>query len=217
MNCREQRKTNEIYSLVFVHDLIKVVKMNDIYKYEGKIILNRKMTKVLRGSVTDWLYEFAPTHFISIQLPTNQRSVNLEKSVNRLKDIMKTFEKSLSPRHWHRKHLIFICFAEKKPGSWHFHLFLKNDRYTEEKLMSRIEYTAKKYKFSDTVIDIEPITYTPDRVFYYGNKELVADINGKFNSFRVILSTYLFNISSKHAQTIQKQAQNNENLKDLNL
>lgn len=172
--------------------------MTDIFLYENKIYANKEKTKILRNSITDWLYEFGPTHFISIQFPTNQRSYNLEKSIYRLKNIMKSFEKSLSPRHWNKKHLIFICFAENKPGSWHFHLFLKNDRYTEEKLMSSIEYTAKKYKFSDTVIDIEPITYTPDRVFYYGNKELAADINGKFNSFRVILSTYLFNISLKY-------------------
>lgn len=168
--------------------------MTDIFLYENKIYANKEKTKILRNSITDWLYEFGPTHFISIQFPTNQRSYNLEKSIYRLKNIMKSFEKSLSPRHWNRKHLQFIGFAENPSGMWHFHIFLKNDRYTEEKIMYGIQNTIKKHVLSDTVINIQPITDRPEKSYYYGNKELTADFVGKFDSFRIILSSDMFDI-----------------------
>ena len=112
--------------------------MTDIYRWEYKIYKNDEMSELLENSIVDWLFEFNPTHFISIQFPTEQRSYNLEKSVYRLKAVMKIFEKTLNPRHWYKKHLPFIAFAENTSGMWHFHLFLKNDKYPEEKILSGI-------------------------------------------------------------------------------
>ena len=102
--------------------------MIDTYKYNLYLSPNKATTKKLRINTADWLQQFAPTHFLSVQFPTRQRSHNLEKSLCYLKSIMKAFEKTLSPRHWNRKHLPFIVFAENTSKNWHFHIFLKNDR-----------------------------------------------------------------------------------------
>ena len=171
--------------------------MTDIYRWEYKIYTNDDMTKLLETSVIDWLFEFNPTHFISIQFPTEQRSYNLEKSVYRLKAVMKIFEKTLNPRHWYRKHLPFIAFAENTSGMWHFHLFLKNNKYPEEKMLSGMDTTVRKFAFSETVIDMQRITRTPEKAFKYGNKELKADSTGRFDSFRIILSADMFNLPQK--------------------
>ena len=169
--------------------------MTDIYCWEYKIYTNDEMTKLLENSIVDWLFDFDPTHFISIQFPTEQRSYNLEKSVYRLKAVMKIFEKTLNPRHWYKKHLPFIAFAENTSGMWHFHLFLKNDKYPEEKILSGMDTTVKKFAFSEDVIDIQKITRTPEKAFKYGGKELTADSTGRFESFRIILSDDMFNLS----------------------
>ena len=168
--------------------------MTDIYQYEYKIYTNKHMTELLEKSVVDWLFEFDPTHFISIQFPTTQRSYNLEKSLYRLKAVMKIFEKTLNPRHWYKNHLPFIAFAENTSGMWHFHVFLRNNKYPEEKMLSGMDTTVRKFGFSETVIDMKRITRTPERAFKYGDKELTADSTGRFNSFRIILSGDMFNL-----------------------
>lgn len=175
--------------------------MVDVYQCEYKIYTDKDMTELLGKSISDWLFEFDPTHFISIQFPTEQRSYSLEKSLYKLKAIMKIFEKTLNPRHWYKKHLQFIGFAENTSGMWHFHLLLKNDRYPEEKILSGMDTTAKKFAFSEDVIDIQPIDRTPEHLHSYVNKELTADKNGNFNSFRIILSSDMFNLPVK--QSIQ--------------
>ena len=63
--------------------------IKDIYKYNDYICKNENNTDKLKKEIIDWLYEFAPTHFISIQLPTEQRTNNLEISIKYLKSIMK--------------------------------------------------------------------------------------------------------------------------------
>ena len=87
--------------------------MVDVYKIDCVIRKNAKQTLILRREICDWLCEFAPTHFISIQFPTNQRSKSMEISRNLLHDVMKYFEKQLNPRHWFKKQLLFIGFAEQ--------------------------------------------------------------------------------------------------------
>lgn len=178
--------------------------MTDIYQYEYKIYTDEDMTKLLGKSISDWLFEFDPTHFISIQFPTEQRSYSLEKSLYKLKAVMKIFEKTLNPRHWYKKHLQFIAFAENTSVMWHFHLFLKNDKYPEEKILSGMDITAKKFAFSEDVIDIQKITRTPENLYSYVNKELTVDKNAKFNSFRIILSDDLFNLSIKQPNLSHK-------------
>ena len=178
--------------------------MTDIYQYEYKIYTDEDMTELLEKSVIDWLFEFDPNYFISIQFPTTQRSYNLEKSVYRLKAVMKIFEKTLNPRHWYKKHLPFIAFAENTSGMWHFHLFLKNDKYPEDKILSGMDTTAKKFAFSEDVIDIQKITRTPEKAFRYGDKEIDVDSTGRFNSCRIILSGDMFNLSMKQPNLSHK-------------
>ena len=172
--------------------------MTDVYKYDHKIIKNTEATNNLHQTTIDCLQQFAPTHFLSVQFPTTQRSYNLDKSLRYLKSVMKTFQKSLTPRHWNRKHLPFIAFAENTSGPWHFHIFLKNNRYTDTKLLSGISQTMCKFKFSKDVLNLKPIITTPHNAYFYANKEIYADLNYHFNSSRIILSTDLFNIDSKH-------------------
>ena len=80
-------------------------------------------------------------------------------------------------------------------------LLLKNDRYPEEKILSGMDTTAKKFAFSEDVINIQPIDRTPEHLHSYVNKELTADKNGNFNSFCIILSSDMFNLPVK--QSIQ--------------
>lgn len=168
--------------------------IKDIYKYNDYICKNENNTDKLKKEIIDWLYEFAPTHFISIQLPTEQRTNNLEISIKYLKSIMKYFQKQLSPRRWNKKHLVFIVFCENNAFDWHFHIFLKNDRYSDLQLENTINKTNKKFNFSESVINIEPITKSPDKVYSYGVKAIFADSINKFDSFRIFLSTDIFNI-----------------------
>ena len=70
--------------------------MVDVYKIDCVIRKNAKQTLILRRKICDWLCEFAPTHFISIQFPTNQRSKSMEISRNLLRNVMKYFEKQLN-------------------------------------------------------------------------------------------------------------------------
>ena len=55
---------------------------------------------------------YRPTHFLTIQLPENQKSESLSHFTSHLRSIMIEFERYLLKRHWNKKHLPFICFAE---------------------------------------------------------------------------------------------------------
>ena len=168
--------------------------MTDIYQSTCRTYTNKAKTKIAREQITEWLYEFAPTHFISIQFPTNQRSKYMDKSIYRLKAVMKTFEKALNIRHWKRKHLLFIAFAENHKSEWHFHIYLKNDRYTDKEISQATDTTINKFKFSSDVFNIKPIIYTPYWVYFYGNKEITVDKNYHFTRDRIFLSGELFNL-----------------------
>lgn len=182
--------------------------MTDVYQSTCRTYTNKDKTKITRKKITSWLYNFAPTHFISIQFPTRQRSKCVENSVYHLKAVMKTFEKSLNIRHWKRKHLLFIAFAEKHKSELHFHIFLKNNRYTEEEISKATSTVVNKFKFSEDVFDIKPITCTPYRIYFYGNKEISVDKNYHFRRDYIFLSGELFNLPmdiSKSSPESQKQ------------
>lgn len=168
--------------------------MTDVYQSTCRTHTNKIKTKITRKKITSWLYRFAPTHFISIQFPTHQRSKDIEKSIYHLKAVMKTFEKALNIRHWKRKHLLFIAFAENHKSEWHFHIYLKNDRYTDEEISQATCTVVNKFNFSKDVFDIKPITCTPYRVYFYGNKEISVDKNYHFRRDYIFLSGELFNL-----------------------
>lgn len=171
--------------------------MQDIYKEFRNIVKNKDKTEQFCIQMQKWLFEFQPTHFVSIQFPTAQRSDNLEKSVYRLKGVMKYFEKQLNYRHWYKKHLPFVSFAENTSGMWHFHIYLKNDRYDNEKIDNAFVKTTKTYGYSPDIINVKQITYTPEKVFNYGNKEIQVDIKGNYEDFRFMASTDLFYVNTE--------------------
>ena len=167
----------------------------DVYQIDCIIRKNKKITLFVQKELCNWLYEFAPTHFISIQFPTNQRSTMMEISRNYLRTVMKYFQKQLSPRHWIRKPLLFIGFAEKNKvdkGKIHFHIFLQNNRYTDEKIITAMNKTIKHFKFSSDVINTQQINRTPYCSYIYGTKEIKANKKAHFDDSRIILSTEMF-------------------------
>lgn len=189
INIQKQIKQKQLVKMEYI------MALNDIYLNETIIRKNKDATSLLHKDIIDWLCEIEPTHFISIQFPTRQRSKSLELAVDRLKTTMKYFEKQLNIRHWYKKHLFFICFAESNTNNkWHFHIFLVNDRYTDEEIMTAMDNTTKHFAFSKTVIDIRPIERTKRKVFSYVTKYLNANKLGHFDSNRIILSTDLFGI-----------------------
>ncbi len=169
--------------------------MVDVYKLECIIRKNEQVTLFLQREFCDWLCEFAPTHFISIQFPTNQRSKSMEISRDYLGNVMKYFEKQFDIRHWFKHILPFIGFAEQNDidrGKWHFHLFLQNNRYTEDKVNTATKETIKHFKFSPDVIDIQQIDRTPYRAYKYATKDIKANKKGHFDDSRVFLSNEMF-------------------------
>ena len=179
--------------------------MVDVYKIDCVIRKNAKQTLILRRKICDWLCEFAPTHFISIQFPTNQRSKSMEISRNLLRDVMKYFEKQLNPRHWFKKQLLFIGFAERNTADkWHFHLFLHNNRYHNDKIIKAVNKTIKHFKYSPTVIDIQTINRTQCKSYFYATKDIKADKQAHFDDNRVFLSTEMFPERTKHPKFANK-------------
>ena len=67
-----------------------------------------------------------------------------------------------------------------------------------------MDITAKKFAFSEDVIDIQKITRTPEKAFKYCAKEINVDFTGKFDSFRIILSDGLFNLSMEQPNLSHK-------------
>ena len=76
-----------------------------------------------------------------------------------------------------------------------------------------MDTTVKKFAFSEDVIDIQKITRTPEKAFKYGDKELTADSTGRFESFRIILSDDMFNLSIQQPKSQHKQAVDNQKQK----
>ncbi len=78
----------------------------------------------VKSEKQDWYQEtFKPTHYLTIQLPEHQKTKDEFKSLSHLRMIMKVFEKSLLGRHWNKKHLPFIAFAENNTSpEWHYNI-----------------------------------------------------------------------------------------------
>ena len=177
----------------------------DVYKIDCIIRKNAKQTFILRREICNWLCDFAPTHFISIQFPTNQRSKNMEISRNHLRKVMKYFQKQLNLRHWFKHILHFIGFAEQNTADkWHFHLFLQNNRYHNDKIIRAINQTLEHFDYSKRVINIKTLDRTQCKAYFYATKDIKANKNAHFDDNRVFLSTEMFTRNKKHSKLSQK-------------
>lgn len=149
------------------------------------------ITKKAMNDINQWTMEQNPTHFLSIQFPHHMRSDKLWQSKKCLQNAMSKFEYRLLKRHWHKKHLTFIAFAEKGKGvTWHFHLLLNARDFTTERLYDTLDKILLDYTFQ-----LDPIW--ADDVHSYCTKELRVRLTGEFDSDRIIPSHELFNLPVK--------------------
>lgn len=153
----------------------------------------------LKTELTKWIDNtYSPKYLMTIQLPENLKSNNLEYSINHLKSIMRDFERFLLKRHWNKKHLPFIAFAENGISKdWHFHLLLNGDNFSYTDLKIAIYRIILKQNIPTYCIQLDKIEDGMAKVESYTIKEIkITDFN-KFDSDRMILSQDLFNIEKK--------------------
>ncbi len=151
----------------------------------------------LKENLHDWINDkYKPTHFLTVQLPDNLKTSNLDNAKSHLKNIMKAFEKSLM-NNWKRHHLPFIAFAELGLSQdWHFHILFNQGKYTDEELQNAITKTNLREKLPSYCLDSKPIENNLSLVDFYCSKKMKVYFNNKFDSDRIILSDCLFNLKS---------------------
>ncbi len=179
--------------------------MTNFYNY------NNIQTKKIKNELNKWISELHPTHFLSIQFPKQMRSSNFDISQEKLKKIMKNFERNLIRRGWHKKPLPFIATAETGEGlTWHYHILFYNCKFTMEQLLTALEKTMNYMNLPPETFNLQFITNTADDVYSYCTKETVADINGHFDSTRIILHELLLDLPVKHSKQPHIHTQDNE-------
>lgn len=169
--------------------------------YTQKIVYSTHKCSIKQKTfktLTDWIKSFNNTHFLTLRLPENLQTANFEVSKKHLKDIMAKFERNLLGRHWSRKHLPFICFAEKgQSDCWHYHILFNAGDLTTEQLETALNETSKHFKLALYSFNLQQIKETEDYTNFYCVKEIKIKENGKFNSDRIILSAELFGLPLK--------------------
>ena len=109
--------------------------------------MNKNKNRIKNEYVNFINTTYNPTHFLTVRLPKHWETENLYYAVERLRLIMKVFEKSLIKNHWNKHHLPFIATSEKGDGLyWHFHILFNHDKYTNEMLQKAIKKTIKIIK-----------------------------------------------------------------------
>lgn len=150
----------------------------------------------IRKILNEWIaQEYNPTHFLTVQLPDNQKTKDLYISINHLRNIMKAFEKSLM-NNWNRHHLRFIVIAENGTSSdWHFHILFNQRNFTEEELQNAILKANIREKLPSYSLELKQIQNNLLEVVSYCTKEIKIHWNKKFNSKSIIFSEDLFNLN----------------------
>ena len=153
----------------------------------------------LKSELKKWIDNtYSPKYLMTIQLPDNLKSENLEHSITHLKNIMKDFERLLLHRHWNKKHIPFIAFAEKGVSEdWHFHLLFNGGNFTYLELKTAIQNIILKQRLPKYCLQIDEIKDGIAKVEYYTIKEIRVEDYKHFDSDRMILSHDLFNIDIK--------------------
>lgn len=154
------------------------------------------LTSILvKEKFNQWLNEtFHPTYFLTVQLPDNKKSTNLDNAKEHLRNIMKAFEKSLM-NNWKRHHLLFIAFAELGiSDNWHFHILFNHGKFSEQELQNAIFRTNIREKLPSYCLELKHIDDNTIQTQAYCIKEMKVYFNRKFDSDRIIFSNCLFGI-----------------------
>lgn len=151
---------------------------------------------VIRKILNEWIaQEYNPTHFLTIQLLDNQKTKDLYTSINHLRNIMKTFEKSLM-NNWNRHHLRFIAFAENGTSrDWHFHILFNQRNFIEEELQNAILKANIREQLPSYCLELKQIQNNLLEVVSYCTKEIKIHWNKKINCKSIIFSEDLFNLN----------------------
>ena len=164
--------------------------MSKVLINEG--IIKRELHKWIEGV-------YRPTHFLTVQLPEKHKSKSLDNSITHLRNIMIKFERYLLGRHWNRKHLPFIGFAERGLSQeWHFHLLFNHREFTDQELLNAVFDANIRRDLPGYCLELLPIIDDVIRVERYVTKELYIKDFGQFDSDRIILSHDLFHLPYKN-------------------
>ena len=183
---------------------------------DDRYLYQQQQQKRARKAILKWTKDrYKPTHFISIQLPTNYRSYDDTLSLNLFKRIIKNFERQLCGSHWIHHYRPFITFAENHRGKlcWHYHVLFNQGKYSDSDIINAAIKTCRsqrlglptvdgvdmKGKKRSSVIDIKKIDYAgyEDAIFYYSTKETSITLDSKMNPDRIIPSNILFGKTEK--------------------
>lgn len=178
---------------------------------DDRYLYQQQQQKRARKAILNWTKDrYKPTHFISIQLPTNYRSQDEITSLNHFKRIMKNWERQLCGSHWIHHYIPFITFAEnhKGLGCWHYHILFNQGKYSDSDIINAAIKTCRSQRLSlptvdgldmkgrkrSSVMDIKKIDYAgyEDAIFYYSTKETSITLDSKTNPDRIIPSNILF-------------------------
>ena len=147
-------------------------------------------TELIRG-----IAKYNPTHFLTVQLPLNWRNGNIHKYNQKLKKILKRFQKCLRRNHWNKNPLPMICIAERNTcAGYHFHILIYNCQYTTEQLQNALDRTTYDFKLTHHTFELEPITFTPEHLYFYCVKQIKTEHDIKD---RISTTSTLFNIPEK--------------------
>ena len=184
---------------------------------DDRYLYQQQQQKRARKAILNWTKDrYKPTHFISVQLPTNYRSYDEITSLNHFKRIMKNWERQLCGSHWIHHYIPFITFAEnhKGLGCWHYHILFNQGKYSDSDIINAAIKTCKRQRMGlptvdggdmkgrkrSSVMDIKKIDYAgyKDAIFYYSTKETSITLDSKMNPDRIIPSNILFGKTEKN-------------------
>ena len=172
---------------------IKIITMT----YNNNIIFNTDNTYNIQQTLINWFADINPQYFLTIHL----RSESLTTTNKHLLEIMSTFERLLWGRHWNRKHTPFIAIAEngKLSFNWHYHILIYNCPFNLFQLQCVLDTLLTILNLTPETINLKPvITFGVNR---YSSKEFFADIDGHFDTDRIITSEILFNLVHPSAKS----------------
>ena len=187
------------YHYVSIHDWCKAkTKSTDrvLPISEFKSLFTGIKSDVVKNALIKWINEiYHPTAFLTIQLPDNLKTENIDKAKEHLRLAMSHFEKQLLGRDWIKYHLPFICFMEEGiSGCWHFHILFNQGKFKPWHLWLALDNTLKHFEWSDYCMHLDIITADKVKAISYCLKEIGVNINGHFDSNRFIFSDELFKL-----------------------
>ena len=134
--------------------------------------------------------------FISVNLPINIRTNNLDRARFQLYYLMKGFFKVCCGASWYKHVLPFHAFIELGEDlNYHFHIAMKTNEHNDfKKIKDCFNIIAKNRNFHTYVIDVTKIEEgTENKVISYINK-LYNDEN---DSKKLVAYTHFFPTKSK--------------------